>query len=270
MTTEQPDSRESERDSTTGRRILVTGGAQGLGAALVRRLVAAGDRVAVADLDVAAGQELAAATGCLFVPADVAEFAADQAAVAATVERFGGLDALCVVAGVPGGTSVGADFDPEKYRHGLGVNLDGAVYAANAAIPHLRAAGGGAILITSSLAGVSPAVDLYYATAKHALIGLTRSLALVLWPDQIKVNAICPGFIDTQLVAKARNALLDHGIAIADPDYIAEAAQKVLASTETAQAWEVQAGRPAVKVAFHQVTLSRTDELRNARTESPG
>lgn len=242
----------------SGRAVLVTGGAQGLGAALVRHFTAAGDQVAVADTDVAAGRALAEATGCLFVPTDVGNFADNQAAVSATVERFGGLDALCVNAGVAGGTSIGEGFDPDRYRFGMRVNLDGAVYGINAALPQLRASGGGAILITSSLAGIAPAVDLYYSAAKHALIGLTRSLALILRPDHITVNAICPGLIDTRLIATVRENLTAHGIAIADVDYVASAAATVLGSPATGQAWEVQAGRPATPVTFADVTLSRT------------
>ena len=89
---------------------------------------------------------------------------------------------------------------PGRYWHGMQANLDGAVYGLNAALPYLRARGGGAILITSSLAGTASAADPYYSAAKHALIGLTRSFALIPRKDNITVNAICPGFIDTRLV----------------------------------------------------------------------
>ncbi len=250
----------SRADRAEPRTVLVTGGAHGLGAAMVRRFIADGDRVAVADIDLAAGRELAERTGCLFVRADVGVFADNQAAVQRTVERFGGLDAVCLNAGGPGGTSIGTGFDPERYRRGMRVNLDGSVYGANAALPHLRARGGGAILITSSIAGLAPAVDLYYAAAKHALIGLTRSLALLLHQDNITVNALCPGFIDTRIIAPVRDALTAHGIAIADVDYMAAAAADILDSPSTGQAWEVQAGRPATIVNFPEITLSRIPE----------
>ena len=82
-------------------------------------------------------------------------FAENQAAVAATVERLGGLDAVCVNAGTGAGASNGANFDPERYRRDMRVDLDGAVYAINAALPELRARGGGAVLVTSSLDGRS-------------------------------------------------------------------------------------------------------------------
>jgi NAD(P)-dependent dehydrogenase (short-subunit alcohol dehydrogenase family) len=95
--------------------ILVTGAASGLGAAMVRHFTAAGHRVAAADIDVDAGRELAEATGCLFVPADVSVLADNQAAASQAVARFGGLDAVCLNAGVAGGTSV-ADRDHDLRR----------------------------------------------------------------------------------------------------------------------------------------------------------
>lgn len=243
--------------ATALRTVLVTGGAHGIGAAMVRHFVAAGCDVALADIDVGAGRDVADGTGCLFVRTDVGVFADNQAAVQQAVERFGGLDAVCLNAGIGGGTSVGADFDPDRYRHGMDVNLDAVVYGVNAALPHLRAGAGGAVLVTSSLAGIAPSMDLYYSAAKHALIGLTRSLAMVLWNENITVNAICPGFVDTRLVASVRDQLTAHGILLAATDEVAAAAATILASATTGQAWEVQAGRPAAQVSFPAVTLSR-------------
>lgn len=138
------------------------------------------------------------------------------------------------------------------------VDLDGAVYAINAALPSLRTNGGGSVLVVSSLAGISPATDPYYSAAKHALIGLTRSFGLILRDDHIRVNAICPGFIDTRLIAAVRQSLITHRIAIADVDQVAAAAETVLASPATGEAWEVQAGQPARLVPFPDITLSRT------------
>jgi NAD(P)-dependent dehydrogenase (short-subunit alcohol dehydrogenase family) len=240
------------------RTILVTGGANGLGAAMVRRFTTAGDRVAAADIDTAAGRQLADSTGCLFVTTDVASYVDNQAAVEAVVARFGGLDAVCLNAGVPGATTVGESFDPDRYRSAMGVNLDGAVYGLNAAIPSLRAGGGGSILLTSSLAGIAPALDAYYCAAKHALIGLALSFAMILRNDHITVNALCPGFIDTRLVAGIRTALCAYGIAVADADQVAATAAAILDEPNTGQVWEVQADQPAKPVGFPDLTLSRT------------
>lgn len=242
---------------TLPRAILVTGGASGLGAALARLLASAGNHVAIADINREAGQRLSEETGGLFVAADVGMFADNQAAVEATVRRFGRLDAVCLNAGVPGGTSIGATFDVERYRQCMRVNLDGVVYGANAALPHLRARGGGAILITSSIAALAPSPDLYYCAAKHALIGLMRSLALLLQGDHIAVNALCPGFIDTPLIDGVRDLLITKGFALADPDDVARSALSILGSSQTGQAWEVQAGRPAAAVDFPSIKVSR-------------
>ncbi|QHC26931.1 SDR family NAD(P)-dependent oxidoreductase [Streptomyces sp. GS7] len=239
--------------------VLVTGGAQGIGAAIVRRFAAAGDHVVIADTDVERGTHLAGTTGSLFVRTDVGRPDDNRAAVAAAVERFGGLDVVCLNAGVPGGISLGADFDPERYRQAMRVNLDGVVYGANAALPHLTARGGGAIVITSSLAGLAPSRDLYYSAAKHALIGLTRSLALHTHQDHITVNAVCPGIVDTRLVAPQRDAVDALGLAVADPDRVATAVATILETGNTGQAWLVQANRPIAPYAFPDITLSRLD-----------
>jgi NAD(P)-dependent dehydrogenase (short-subunit alcohol dehydrogenase family) len=244
---------------TTGpRTVLVTGGANGLGAALVRRFTAAGDRVVAADVDTAAGRHLARATGCLFVPTDVARYADNRSAVARTLAHFGGLDVVCLNAGVPGDTTLGESFDEDRYRAAMRINLDGAVYGLNAAVPALRAGGGGSILLTASLAGIAPAVDAYYCAAKHALVGLARSCAMILRPDRIGVHALCPGLIDTRLVAGVRTELAAHGVAVASADEVAAAAAAILDEPGTGQVWEVQAGRPATRVRLPEVTLSRT------------
>lgn len=234
---------------------LITGGANGIGAAMVRRFTAAGYRVAVADVDTTSGRELAAETGCHFIHADVGVLDDNKAAVAETVARFGGLDIVCLNAGIPSSPTLGADFDAELYRRAMRINLDGHVYGANAAIPQLRH-NGGSILITSSLAGITGSPDLYYGTAKHALIGLARSLAVLLGPDGITVNALCPGFIATRLLGNNYDVLTKHGFAIAEPEQVAEVAENVLDSGETGQAWEVQAGRPASAVKFPHVSVS--------------
>jgi NAD(P)-dependent dehydrogenase (short-subunit alcohol dehydrogenase family) len=230
---------------TTGpRTVLVTGGANGLGAALVRRFTAAGDRVVAADVDTAAGRHLARATGCLFVPTDVARYADNRSAVARTLAHFGGLDVVCLNAGVPGDTTLGESFDEDRYRAAMRINLD--------------AGGGGSILLSASLAGIAPAVDAYYCAAKHALVGLARSCAMILRPDRIGVHALCPGLIDTRLVAGVRTELAAHGVAVASADEVAAAAAAILDEPGTGQVWEVQAGRPATRVRLPEVTLSRT------------
>jgi NAD(P)-dependent dehydrogenase (short-subunit alcohol dehydrogenase family) len=239
------------------RTIMVTGGASGLGEALVRRLSEDGHQVAAADCDETACHRLAGETGCLAITADVSVPGDNERAVRTVVGLFGGLVAVCLNAGIPGGTSIGERFDPGQYRRSMSVNLDGVVYGVNAALPHLRSSTRAAILITASVAGIAPSPDLYYAAAKHALIGLTRSLALLLQPEHITVNAICPGFIDTPILAGVRQDLTDHGFALASPAEVAAAAAPILASPESGNAWEIQANQQPFRIHFPEVTLRR-------------
>ena len=241
---------------TQGRVVLVTGGASGIGAGLARDFAAAGDRVLV--VDVRDGRALAQEIGGAYFHADVSDLDANRAAVAEAVSRFGGLDVVCLNAGVGGGAKLGADFDLDAYRHAMGINLDGMVFGANAAVAAMREHGGGAIVFTASIAALAPAVDLYYSTAKHALIGLMRSMSLLLTQEPITVNAICPGFVDTAIIAQARDLLVGHGIALLQPAEVAALVREIVAAGATGQAWEIQAGRPAEPVAFRTITLSRT------------
>lgn len=243
---------------TGGRAVLVTGGASGIGAGLARGFAAAGDRVLVVDVHDTEGRRVAEEVGGGYFHADVADFAANQHAVAEAVTRFGRLDVVCLNAGVGGGSGLGAQFDPDAYRRSMSVNLDGMVYGANAATAALRAHGGGAIVFTASIAALAPAVDLYYSTAKHALIGLMRSMAMLLAKDQVTVNAICPGFVDTPIIAPVRDAIVQHGLALLRPAEVAALVLDVVAGGDTGQAWEIQAGRDAEPVAFRPVVLSRT------------
>lgn len=141
---------------------------------MVRRFIGDGHRVSAADIDTHAGAELAEQTGCHYIETNVYEPTANQSAVAEVVARFGGPDTICLNAGAPIRRTLGDDFDAEQYRRGMSVNLDGVVYGANAALPRLRP-GRGAVLTTTSLAGITASPNLHYATSKHALIGLART-----------------------------------------------------------------------------------------------
>lgn len=125
----------------TGKVALITGGSNGIGAAVARRLAGEGARVVLADVDAEAGDALAKELDGAFVRCDVREPAASEAAVATAVERFGGLDVAFLNAGVAGSGGVGDDFDLAAYRRAMGINLDGVVFGAHAALPALRARG---------------------------------------------------------------------------------------------------------------------------------
>ena len=109
-------------------------------------------------------------------------------------------------AGVGSGCGVGDDFDLALYRRAMGANLDGVVFGTHAALPALRARGGGAIVATSSLAGLTGvAYDPLYAANKHAVVGLTRSLGPLLAEEGIRFNAVCPGFAESAIIEPIRD-----------------------------------------------------------------
>ena len=181
---------------------LVTGGAGGLGSATCRALAEAGAVVVVADLDEDRGPKLARHLGGHFVAVDVSDLDANRAMVKRARELAGGLDLAFLNAGVTTGCGIGDDFDLAKYRRAMGVNLDGVVFGTHAVLDALREQGrGGAIVATASLAGLTGVpLDPLYAANKHAVVGLVRSLGPGLAPDGIRVNAVCPGWVDTPML----------------------------------------------------------------------
>ncbi|WP_067177256.1 SDR family NAD(P)-dependent oxidoreductase [Microtetraspora niveoalba] len=235
--------------------VLVTGGAGGIGAAVARRFARTGARVLIADLDEAAGGALAAEIDGLFVPMDVTRERDNQAAVEAALTTFGGLDIVHLNAGTGG---AGDGFDLDSYRRVIAVNIDGTMFGIRAALPALASTGGGAIVVTSSLAGIAPnPFDPVYSASKHAIIGLVRSLAHTLSESGVTINAVCPGFVDTPMLRSIREHVLMHRLAIADPDEVAEAVQTIVQHGTTGEAWVVQAGQPATPVTFPTIELSQ-------------
>jgi NAD(P)-dependent dehydrogenase (short-subunit alcohol dehydrogenase family) len=196
--------------------VLVTGGASGIGAATARHLVSLGARVAVADRRTEAMQPLSAELGVLAVTADVSSAEQTERMVAEVVDHFGTLDVLVANAGVESFGSI-TEISLENWNKTLQVNLDGVFLSARAAIPALQRGGGGAIVVTGSAASLFSAPHYSaYVTSKTALIGLTRSIALDFGASGIRANAICPGWVRTELamraieeVAKAKGITVD-------------------------------------------------------------
>ncbi len=233
---------------------LVTGGAHGIGAAIAGRLAALGARVMVADVDTAAGAQVADRIGGRFVRCDVGRLADDEAAVAATVDAFGGLDVVALNAGVSSGFGLGEDFDPDGYRRAMAINLDGVVYGVHAALPALRARGGGDIVATASLAGLAPQpADPVYSANKAAVIGLVRALGPALVEDGIRVNALCPGYTDTAIVDPFRDALAAMAVPLMPVDAVVDAFLAVLAGGGSGECWYVQSGRSSEPFRFGRV-----------------
>lgn len=236
----------------TGRGALVTGGASGIGAAAVRRLAAAGAQVAVVDRDEAGAKAVADEVGGLALPADVTDPDAMSAAVAAAEKQFGRLDVVLLNAGVTAGQSGIEDLDVAGYRRIMGVNVDHVVFGLTAAVPALRRAGGGHIVATSSLAGLTGMPgDALYTLSKHAVVGYVRSAAPTLATENIRVNAVCPGFADTPLIAHAKNQF--DGFPLLTAEDVADAIDGILDRAEPGECWFVQPGREPGPYGFRGV-----------------
>ena len=223
---------------------LVTGGASGLGRATALALAAAGAEVVVCDLDAAAGEEVARSVGGHFLATDVSDLQANLDAVAFATERCGGLDYAYLNAGIGTGCGIGEDFDLDLYRRAMGVNLDGVVFGTHAALPALRARGGGAIVATASLAGLTgDPMDPFYTANKHAVVGWTRAIGPVLAAQGVHFNAVCPGYAESQIIAPFRDQLIAQGVDIIPAESVAETGVRLLASDRTGECWFVQPGR---------------------------
>ena len=236
----------------TGRAALVTGGASGIGGAVVRRLAAAGARVGVADLDEGGARAVADEVGGLALPVDVADPDAMAGAVAAAEDAFGRLDVVLLNAGVSAGQSGLEDLDLAGYRRIMGVNVDHVVFGLTAAVPALRRAGGGIVVATASLAGLVPMPgDALYTLTKHAVVGYVRAAAPTLVSDNIRVNAVCPGFADTPLIARVKSMFGTFPLLTADD--VAGAIEAVLDRGEPGECWFVQPGREPAPYRFRGV-----------------
>jgi NAD(P)-dependent dehydrogenase (short-subunit alcohol dehydrogenase family) len=180
-----------------GRRVLITGGASGIGAACVRRFQADGCSVAVLDRD---ERGLAASPAEFALQVDVSDAGALEAAVGQAASGLGGLDVVVAAAGIASRGTV-ATTEPVDWDRVLAVNLRGVYLTARAALPHLRVAGGGAIVnIASQLGLVAAANAAAYCASKGAVISLTRAMAIDHGHDGIRVNCVCPGPTDTPLL----------------------------------------------------------------------
>jgi D-xylose 1-dehydrogenase len=190
--------------SLAGRVVLITGGASGIGAVFVRAFAAQKARVAFLDIDADAGAALVrdVTSECgaapLFVPCDLLDIDALRAAIEQVHTALG--DAAVLVNNAANDKrQVLADVTPAEFDWTIGVNLKHVFFAAQAVVPQMQARGGGSIINMSSIAWIrgAPALPVY-AAAKAAIVGFTSSLARLVGPDRIRVNAIAPGMVITE------------------------------------------------------------------------
>jgi NAD(P)-dependent dehydrogenase (short-subunit alcohol dehydrogenase family) len=185
--------------------VVITGGALGIGKATGELLADRGAAVAIFDWDEKAGhetcEEIEKAGGrALFKKVDVADFETVDEAVKDVQKGFGRINSLVVSAGIQRyGTALSTTDD--QWNEVLNVNLKGAWNAARAALPCIKEAGGGTIVNVSSVQALASQQNvLAYTISKHGLLGLTRSMAMDFARDKIRVNAVCPGTVDTPML----------------------------------------------------------------------
>ncbi|XDA97879.1 L-iditol 2-dehydrogenase [Sulfitobacter sp. LCG007] len=180
---------------------LVTGGARGIGRAICEAYAREGARVAVADLLERDATETASALGSqgMAVRMDVTDPGSIRAGVDAVASAWGGIDILVNNAGIFNMASIDR-ITPEDYRRQYDVNVGGTIFAIQAVVPLMKQRGGGAIINFSSQAGRRGEPNIaIYCSSKAAVISLTQSLALELAGDNIRVNGIAPGVVDTPM-----------------------------------------------------------------------
>lgn len=185
--------------SLSGRRVLITGGASGIGRAMAEAFIVQGARVAVIDIDAAAGEALAAAdASALFRACDVSDTLALQAAIAGLIAEMGGLEVL--INNAADDTRHGLDeLTPEGWDRCIALNLKHYLFAAQAAHPAIAVSGGGSIICMGSIAWLNNTTGMIgYTTAKAGVHGLVRTLARQLGKRRIRVNALLPGWTMTE------------------------------------------------------------------------
>tara|TARA_R110000751_G_scaffold307401_1_gene428464 strand:+ start:25123 stop:25872 length:750 start_codon:yes stop_codon:yes gene_type:complete len=198
----------------SGKIAVVTGGANGIGAAVAERMVRSGARVAIWDMDISAPErKISALTQdqCLLVGVDVSDAASVKAALAATLSAFDKVDILINSAGIAGPTSTLADYPVDMWRKVQQVNLDGTFLCCQAVVPGMSAQNYGRIVNVASIAGKegNPNASAYSAS-KAAVIALTKSLGKELAAQDIAVNCITPATAQTRILEQLSEEFIEY------------------------------------------------------------
>lgn len=195
-----------------GRKVLVTGGAGGIGAAAVRRLAHEGAAVAVLDLDIDAARALVdelltAGATAVAVQADVSDAESVGPAIDHAAAQLGGLDGIVTCAGIAKSALV-HEMSLDDWNAVIGINLTGSFLSVRAALPHMLEAERSSVVTIGSVASIISANTntCSYDASKSGVLGLTRSIAVGYAERGVRANALCPGVVDTPLARKAREA----------------------------------------------------------------
>ncbi len=218
---------------------IITGAASGIGRATALAAADGGARVLALDVDDAAGAGLAEHNGIDYLHCDVSSPAHWQT-VAAALEKLGPPDRIFLNAGIqiapPAAPLAEYQFEAmtlDRYRRMMGVNVDGVVFGLETMLPRLSS--GSAVVVTASLAGITPySVDPLYSMSKHAVVGLVRSLGPTLAERGIRINALCPGGIDTGIIPEAQRTA---EAVFMTPEKVAEEVIYLMSVDENGKTW---------------------------------
>lgn len=232
-------------DDLAGRVCVVTGGASGIGLALVARLAQAGADVLVVDIDEGAAAAAARAHGVRYVGSDASD-PVTWRAVERAVER---VDHAFLNAGT-GTRGSFLDVPWEECRRVLAVNLEAVVLGVRSLVPRFARDGGG-IVVTASAGAIDPVqLDPLYTAGKHAAVGFVRAAAAGLALQRIRLSAVCPALVDTPFLGPVGGLMAQAGFALLSSDEVARTLLRAALEAEAGAVWAVSAGRGVVPLVF--------------------
>ncbi|MEV5720571.1 SDR family oxidoreductase [Amycolatopsis mediterranei] len=243
-------------DRLAGKTALVTGAAGAIGTVVVQRLSAAGVNILACGRNKSRLEHLANQTGAVPFVADLTDVEACRSAVADAERRFGRLDLVHLGVSTRGDCRDIAELDLADYRRVVAANVDSVVFSLEAAVPALRRAGGGAITVSSSLAGVTGYGQFpLYSMTKAAVNGLVRATSRRLARSDIYLAALCPSFVDKHLLGDLRSHLVQKKIPLLAPGEVADAlVQRLCATPGDEPIWILQPGHPPVPCRYPDVS----------------